>query len=70
MWRDPVAIRSATERGAELWFPLEKLVSLYKTHGGYVKKAAKRTELLEAQGWLLPDDAEELRAEAGQFDGL
>ena len=38
--------------------------------GGYVNRAIRRINELERDGSLLPADAQELREEAAQFDGL
>jgi len=56
--------------GAQERFSPEKLAALYRNHGGYVSEAIRRINELEGDGWLLPADAQELREEAAQFDGL
>jgi len=46
--------------------PLSKatLRRLYPTHAAYVEALHRRLDELIAAGWLLPDDADEMRAEA------
>ena len=56
--------------GAQEQFSPEKLGSLYKNHGGYVNTVLRRVLDLEQDGWLLPADANELRVEAAEFDGI
>jgi hypothetical protein len=56
--------------GAQEQFSPEKLDSLYRNHGGYVSTVLRRITDLEQGGWLLPADANELRVEAAEFDGI
>jgi hypothetical protein len=42
----------------------ETLGRLYRDHADYVERFNRRLAELIAQGWLLPDDADEMRAEA------
>jgi hypothetical protein len=46
--------------------PLEsdRLAGLYRDHFDYVDKFNRRLDDLIAEGWLLPDDAPDMRAEA------
>ena len=56
--------------GAQERFSPDQLASLYGNHDGYVDGVVRRVNNLERDGWLLPADARELRAEAAQFDGI
>jgi len=55
---------------AQQRFSPDELGSLYRNHGGYVSRVFRLVDDLDRDGWLLPADAQEIRAEAAQFDGL
>jgi hypothetical protein len=46
----------------------EKLADLYPTRQDYVRRVNARLDELVRDGWLLPEYAEEFRAEAARFD--
>jgi hypothetical protein len=50
--------------GLEEPFDRVKLRSLYKDHFDYVERFNRRLDELIAEGWCLPEDADEMRAEA------
>ncbi|WP_157968638.1 alpha/beta hydrolase domain-containing protein [Streptomyces geranii] len=50
--------------GAQEPLTQEQLKSLYGSKASYVKKVVREANRLERQGWLLPDDAREIRQEA------
>ena len=50
--------------GIEEPLPAETLRRLYPDHNDYVERFGHRLDELVAQGWLLADDVEEMRAEA------
>ena len=50
--------------GYEEPLPMETLQRLYPSHEAYVELFNSRLEELIAAGWLLPEDADEMRAEA------
>ena len=50
--------------GFEEPLPKETLQRLYPSHDAYVESFNSRLEELIAAGWLLPEDADEMRAEA------
>jgi Alpha/beta hydrolase domain len=54
--------------GLEVPFPKQKLLDLYGTHDRYVAHVKECLDQLVAQGWILPEYADELRAEAEQSD--
>lgn len=54
--------------GLQVPFPRQKLVELYGTHDAYVARVKKRVDELVTEGWILPEHADELRAEAEQSD--
>jgi hypothetical protein len=56
--------------GAQERFSTEKLLALYRNHGGYVNKVVVRAKALERDGWLLPADARAVRREAAAFGGI
>ncbi len=51
-------------------FSREELIRRYGDHAGYVAKVRARSAELVAQGWLLPEDAAEIVAQAGAFRGF
>jgi hypothetical protein len=50
--------------GIEEPLPSEALGRLYRDHDDYVDRFNRRVDELVAQGWLLADDADEMRKEA------
>jgi hypothetical protein len=50
--------------GVEEPLPKETLQKAYRDHADYEEKFKRRLEELIAQGWLLPEDASEMREEA------
>ena len=50
--------------GTEEPFGHEKLQQLYQDHVDYVERFNRRLDELIGQGWLLAEDAEDLRNEA------
>jgi hypothetical protein len=50
--------------GIEEPLPTEVLERLYRDHDDYVDRFNRRVDELIAQGWLLPEDADEMRKEA------
>jgi Alpha/beta hydrolase domain len=50
--------------GIEEPIPSETLKGMYRDHRDYVDRFSRRIDELIAEGWLLPADAEEMRAEA------
>jgi hypothetical protein len=54
--------------GTEEPLPAETLRRLYRDHADYVDKFERRLDELVAQGWLLAEDADEMRAEAEKAD--
>jgi hypothetical protein len=54
--------------GVEQRFDRATLHRLYEDHRDYVARFERRLDELVAQGWLLGDDAAELRAEAAQAE--
>ena len=54
--------------GIEKPLSKEKLASLYRDHADYVERFDRRLDELVDQGWLLPEDADEMRAEAEKAD--
>jgi len=56
--------------GAEIALPKDRLIGLYRNRDGYVSKVVQRTGELQRQGWLLPDDAAQIRRDAAQYGGL
>jgi hypothetical protein len=54
--------------GTEEPLPAETLRQLYRDHADYVDKFERRLDELVAQGWLLAEDADEMRAEAEKAD--
>jgi hypothetical protein len=54
--------------GIEEPLPPETLKRLYADHSDYVERFNRRLDELIAQGWLLAEDADEMRAEAEKAD--
>jgi hypothetical protein len=54
--------------GIEKPLPKETLQRLYRDHADYVERFKRRLDDLIDQGWLLADDAEDLRTEAEKAD--
>jgi len=52
------ALKACMRRGSSP----DELAALYGNSGSYVKRAIRRINELERDGWLLPADAQELRA--------
>jgi hypothetical protein len=66
----PVGYNSS--EGCPLWgtytpWSAEKIRSLYKTHGAYVKRVSKWTRSEVRRGWLLPDDRRTVMRKARNF---
>ena len=55
---------SCNQDGAQERFAADKLIKLFRNHGGYVASVNRRVGELERAGWLLPADAKEVRMEA------
>ena len=51
-------------------FPPDVLSALYGDHTAYADAVRVRASELTAEGWLLPDDAAQVVAEAEAFDGF
>ena len=56
--------------GSQTALPYETLTALYRTRDDYARRVNKRLDELVREGWLLPEYAEEFRAEAARFDRL
>ena len=54
--------------GTEEPFDHDTLAKLYRDHDDYVARYSKRLDELIGQGWLLPEDADEIRQEAEKAD--
>jgi hypothetical protein len=54
--------------GVELPLPKETLARLYRDHADYVDRFTRRVDELAAEGWLLPEDVDEMRTEAEKAD--
>jgi Alpha/beta hydrolase domain len=54
--------------GTDAPFDAEKLRTLYGNEAQYVAQFNRRLDELVSQGWLLPDDADEMRQEAEQVE--
>jgi hypothetical protein len=54
--------------GTEEAFDHATLAELYRDHDDYVARYSRRLDELISQGWLLPDDADEVRGEAEKAD--
>jgi alpha/beta hydrolase family protein len=68
----PIALNQAT--GCPLWglyksWPAEKVVATYPTHADYVSKVTAWANVEVKEGWLLPEDADDVIAKAEAFDG-
>jgi hypothetical protein len=50
--------------GIEEPLPSETLKKMYRDHADYVDRFSRRVDELVSEGWLLPADADEMRAEA------
>jgi hypothetical protein len=50
--------------GIEVALPSETLKEMYRDHTEYVERFSRRVDELVSEGWLLPADAAEMRAEA------
>jgi hypothetical protein len=50
--------------GWQAQLPAAKLSARYGDHAGYVKKVDASAQALVQAGWLLPQDAERLKADA------
>lgn len=56
--------------GSQLDFSPERLQSLYRDQDGYIDRVNERLEELVDEGWYLEQFADELRDQAGNFDGF
>jgi hypothetical protein len=54
--------------GIELPLSKETLGRLYRDHADYVDRFTTRLDELVAEGWLLPEDVDEMRNEAEKAD--
>jgi hypothetical protein len=63
---DGVPVRGVV--GIELPIPEETLARLYRDHADYVERFTRRVDELVAEGWLLPEDVDEMRTEAEKAD--
>jgi hypothetical protein len=54
--------------GIQKPIPKETLARMYADHADYVDRFTKRVDELVAEGWLLPEDADEMRTEAEKAD--
>ncbi|HEY7104887.1 MAG TPA: alpha/beta hydrolase domain-containing protein [Acidimicrobiia bacterium] len=54
--------------GIQKPIPQETLARMYRDHADYVERFTKRVDELVAEGWLLPEDADEMRTEAEKAD--
>ena len=54
--------------GIEKPIPKETLARLYRDHADYVERFTRRVDELVAEGWLLPEDVDEMRTEAEKAD--
>ena len=54
--------------GIEKPIPKETLARLYRDHADYVERFTRRVDELVAEGWLLPEDIDEMRTEAEKAD--
>jgi hypothetical protein len=59
---------SNTSVGHQEAFSSQTLRQLYRTHGAYVSKVARRAAQLVGEGWLLPVDAVQAVADAAHSD--
>lgn len=59
-----------TSAGAQENLTNDELTALYGDKDTYVKKVVRQANQLERQGWLLPEDADEIREEAVAFGGF
>jgi hypothetical protein len=50
--------------GIEEPLPIATLKEMYRDHADYVERFSRRVDELVGEGWLLPADADEMRAEA------
>ena len=54
--------------GTDEPFDAQRLRTLYEDKAGYIERFNPRLDELVADGWLLPDDADEMRREAEQLE--